>query len=98
MEKFHDYDMVVTRQGHEVYALTGLPAGSRCIISRDLHRPELWQRMTKNRGMNGSIRYESYTSLDAALSSGIVWARRKDRELARCPLCKAGERHLSCGR
>lgn len=90
--KFHDYSMFVNelvregataRRYPEVYRLTHLLPGSQCVVYGPVEGR--WLRKTKNRGASGSIRYEAYTTLQAALDAGQAWAWRKDREAARNP-------------
>lgn len=76
---FFDYDMLVGRDGKETYVLRantkGLqPHGSYCRVYLD---GRLWCRKTRWSGLNGSIRYYHFDTLDEALLSGIRWAARR---------------------
>ena len=85
--KFHDYDLLFHStqriSGRAVrpsylHRLTGLPKGSSCVVFQD--DDGSWCRKTINEGRKGSIRYEYFTTEQAALDAGVAWARRKDRE------------------
>ena len=41
---------------------------------------DAWMRKTQNGGSRGSICYAMFKNLDDALSAGVGWAWRKDRE------------------
>lgn len=77
---FYDYDMT----GPDSYALRAdtkpLGDGRYCVVRARPGKDAFpWERKTKWNG-NGSIRYEIFASLDEALTSGIKWARRRERE------------------
>lgn len=87
--KFHDYTMRVANAGpftigetrcDHYYFLTNLSRGSQCYVYPA--DGGYWRR-TRNGGMNGSVRYQWYKTLDDALTGGVMWARRKDEEAAR---------------
>jgi len=73
---FYDYDWFPSSDSYALRAnMGGLPVGY-CTV-----RPKEnggWTRKTKWRG-NGSIRYEWFEKLDEALTSGVKWARRRER-------------------
>lgn len=82
MTTFYDYEMFVHAK-HTTYVLRAdqkmLPIGG-CIVSS---RPEGgWMRRTRWRS-KGSIRYEFFHDLDQALTSGITWARRREKQEAK---------------
>jgi hypothetical protein len=76
---FYDYDMTFDRAGNEHYALRAhckrLPIGS-CTIVHDSYG---WRRRTVWHSKHGA-RIEFYRDLDAALTSGIRWARRREAQ------------------
>jgi len=89
MTGFYDFDFIVggtvPYYGERVrvtewHRLTGLPKGSTCIV---FPKPDSdsgqWLRRTSN-GADAGVRYESFSSLDEALTAGVTWARRKERE------------------
>jgi hypothetical protein len=82
---FYDYDLLVGRDGRERYLLRAggkrLPDGYFCTVYFDaIHG---WGRVTQW-GAKPGRRYVPFVHLDQALASGIAWARRREREDARC--------------
>lgn len=79
MPTFYDYDMLVGRDGNERYLLRAgtkpLPIGY-CTVTRDGKR---WVRKTRWYSYN-SVSTAYFCDLNAALDSGIAWARRRTRE------------------
>lgn len=76
---FYDYDYSVQPNGREVYSLRAnckpLPIG-KCVVWREPDT-DYWQRFTRWQSRHGTRRIVC-ANLDAALSSGIAWARRRD--------------------
>jgi hypothetical protein len=58
------------------YKLTNCAPNS-CVV---FPYTDAWMRKTQNGGSRGSIRYAMFKNLDDALSAGVGWAWRKDRE------------------
>lgn len=79
---FYDYDMIVGPKANDRYALRAnmapLPVG-QCVVRRWESHDGWWQRVTQWRSRHGK-RYEVYQSLDEALTAGVRWARRRERE------------------
>jgi hypothetical protein len=73
-----DYDCVISKTGAEVYHLrqdgAPLPVGF-CAVTK-VHGG--WERLTQWHSRHGR-RWAHFTDLDAALASGIAWARRRGR-------------------
>ena len=61
---------------NEIYKLTNCAPNS-CVV---FPYKDAWMRNTQNDGSRGSIRYAMFKNLDDALSAGVGWAWRKDRE------------------
>jgi hypothetical protein len=61
---------------NEIYKLTNCAPNS-CVV---FPYKDAWMRKTQNGGSRGSIRYAMFKNLDDALSAGVGWAWRKDRE------------------
>lgn len=80
---FYDYDMAIQRDGSELYMLRAqmkrLPDGGYCRV---YPQGDSWVRKTNwlAKWSGGGTRYEMYESLDDALTAGIKWARRRERQ------------------
>lgn len=76
---FYDYDLVYQKDGSSLHILRAdmkrMPVGS-CRVYPFLSG---WVRKTCWRSP-ASTRYEVYDTLDAALTAGIEWAKRRTRE------------------
>jgi len=89
--KFSDFSMLLNERVeiHDEYqtfkvlfVLNGLDAGSLCFLCGN-QQDQPWLRKTRSWGFNGSVCYETYPNLDAALKASIEWARHRDDEWAR---------------
>jgi len=82
MSTFYDYNMMISRKLRDAYVLCANMKpleGAHCWVYRE---GDVWCRRTQWAGTGGR-RYVCYDTLDEALTAGVVWARRREREDAK---------------